>query len=244
MSEPKHDFGHAFYPLPVGQFRAPDHDDRQTKRTRGFDLGARAFSAGIAGDDPFDSARAQHFHLALQREWSARDNDFRIRERQRLVCGIDEPQEVGVLRFGREWRDVLPANRKKNPGAIDRQSHHRGSDVRDFDPLVAGHPDPWRALKRNQLRSSRSTCRNRVAAHFAGEGVRCVDNMCDFLPANIFGKPARSPETADADWYRLAGRRAGPSRVGINGFDPCARDRIRKQVCIACSAQNEGAHHA
>jgi len=244
MTKPTHYFGHAFHALPIRQLRAFDHDDRQTKRTRGVDLAARAVSAGVAGDDPFDSAGAQQFHLALQRERSARNNDFRVRERRRLVCAIDKPQEVGVLRFCRESSDVLPPYSQKNASAIDRQSHHRGSDIRGFNPFVAGHPDPWRALKRNQPRSRRLARRNRVAAHFGREGMGCIDDVRNFFSPNIVGKPARAPETANTDWYRLVGRRASAPRVGINCFKPCARDRIREQVCIARSAQNEGAHHA
>ncbi len=244
MTKPIHDLRHAFYALPIGQFGPGDHDNGNTKFARRRDLGARSRSTGVAGDDPFDSAGAQQFQLALQREWSARDNDFRIGEWQWFVGRIDKPQDVGVLRPDGERSDVLPANRKKNPSAIDRQSRYGGRDIRDVDPFVARHPDPWRAFKRDQIRSGRLTCRNRVAADLGREGMRCVDDMRDFLMANIFGKPARAAETSDADWHRLAGRRASPSCVGINRFNPRARDRIRKQVCVSCSAQNEGAHHA
>jgi len=244
MTEPTHYFGHAFHALPVRQLGAFDHDDRQTKRTRGLDLAARAFSAGVAGDDPFDSARAQQFHLALQRERSARNNDFRVRKRQRLVCAIDKPQEIGVLRFCRESSDVLPADRKKDTSAIYRPSHHRGSDIRHFNPFVAGHPQPWRALKRNQPRSRRLARRNGVAAHFGREGMGRIDDVRNSFSPNKVGKPARAPETADTDWYRLVGRRASPPSVGIDRITTSAGDLTRKQVGIARSAQNEGAHHA
>jgi hypothetical protein len=244
MTEPLHYLGNALRPRPVGQFRPLDHDDRQAKFARSIDLGSCGCSAGVAGDDPFDPAGAHHFQLALKREWSARHDDVGIRERQRPIRRIDKPQSVGVLRFGAEGGDVLPADCEKHASALEGQRHRSGSDIRHIDPIVAGRPGPWRTLKRDQPCSGESTRQNRVAAHLGCEGMGCIDDMRDCFATNVFGKTVRSAETAGTRRQLLPGRGARASTVGIGRVKPGPRDSIRKQMSIARSAQDEGAYHA
>lgn len=244
MTKPLHDLINAFHPPPVGGFRPLEHDDRNTKLARRIDFGSRAGSARIAGDDPFDPAGTHYFQFALKREWPARHDNVGLSERQRFVGGIDKPQRVGVLRLGSERGDVLPTDRKKYVRALDRQRRDSGSDIGYLDPVIARHSGPWRTFDRDQLCSSPGTRRNRVAAHLGREGMGCIDNMRNPFPANVFGKSARTAESTDSGRQLLVGRRARASAVGIDGVESGKRDGIRKQMSVACSAQNEGAHHA
>ena len=66
MTKPRQHFLDAFHPRPFGQGGACDHDDGQAELARRVDLGARAVAAGIAGDHPFDAARAHQFTSRLQ----------------------------------------------------------------------------------------------------------------------------------------------------------------------------------
>jgi len=244
MTEPKHDLGHACRPLPVGQLRSLEHNNRQAKFARGIDFGPRACCAGVAGNDPFDSAQTHHRQLAGKREWPARYDDFGILQRQRLIRWIDEPQSIGVLLLGAERGDMLPADGEKDTSAFDGQCRDSRSDIIYLDPVVTGCFGPWRTLKRDKLGSGRRARADRVAADLRREGMGCVDDVRNSFPMNVFGKPARTAETADPGRQQLFGRGAGASRVGIGRAQPCARDSVGKQMSVAGSAQYEGAYHA
>jgi len=244
MTEPLHHLGYAFHPQPVRQFRPLQHDHGKAKFARRIDLGTRATSTGVAGDNPFDSARAHHVQLALEQEWPARHDDVRIGEGQRLDRRIDKSQRVGVLRLGAERRDVLPSDRKENASALERQCRHGGSEIGYLDPIVTNCLDPWRAFKRDQPRARGSAGNNRVAAHLDRKGMGRVDNICNFFPTNVLGETAGAAETTGARRQRLCRRGARAPSIGIDRFKARARDGICKQVGIARSAQNEGACHA
>jgi len=244
MTKPLHHLGDAFHPRPVGEFGPLQHDHGKSEFARRIDLGSRAFSAGVAGDDPFDSARAHHVQLALEREWPARHNDVRIGKRQWLTRRIDKSQRVGVLRFGAERRNMLPADRKENTSARQGQRRHGRGEIGYLDPFVTGCLGPRRALKRDQPRAGCCAGRNRVATHFGREGMGCVDHMRDFFPTNVFSQAACAAKTAGPRRQRLCRRRARASSIGIGRFKSCVRNRISKRASIARSAQYEGACHA
>jgi len=244
MTEPLHHFGHAFHPRPVGQFGSRDHHHRNVEFARGVDLGMRAGATGVAGDNPFDSARAHQFQLALEREWPARHDDVRVGKRERPGRRIDKSQGVGVLRPGAECGDVLPSDRKENAGALERQCRHGGGGIGCLDPRVARCFGPWRALERDQPRSGGCAGDDRVAAHLDREGMGSIDDVCDLFPSNVFGKAAGASETAGARRQRLRCRGARAPSIGIGRLNSRARDGIGKQVSVARSAQYKGACHA
>ncbi len=243
MTEPLHDLGYVFRPQPVGQFGSREHNDGKAELARSVDFGMRARSPGIAGNDPFDTARAHHLQFAGEREWSTRYDDIGIRKRQRPIGRIDKSQSVGVLRLGAEGCDVLPADRKKHPRAILWQRRHSGGDTSDLDPMVAGRFCPGGALERDKRCSGCLARRNRVAAHLGRKGMSRVDDMRDSFSTNVFGKAARAAEATDAGRQRLVRRGAGAAPVGIDRVEPRACRSVREQIGIARPAQNEGAYH-
>ncbi len=243
MRKPAQDFVHVFSSRPRGQFRPRDHDDREFQLARGIDFGARAGAAGVARHDPFDAPHAQQVQFAVKRERASRDNEVRIRQRQRAFRGVDEPERVGVLRSCGERRDVLAADGEEHARRLIRQSRHRGRDLRNFDPAIAWHFGPWRALQRDQRRIRRSAGDNSVAADLGGEGMRCIDHMGDLFAGNIFGKPACAAETAGAGWQRLIDRDLRPSGIGIDRVKPRGGNGGCQSIGVARPAQNEGARH-
>jgi len=241
MSKPLHHLGHALYPRPVRHLRAADHDDGQAKLACGVDLGSRARSSRVAGNDPIDATRAHQVKFAGKLERTSRHHDVGLRKRQRAIGWIDEAQDIAVLRLGAERSDVLPADGKKYASWLDRQRRNRGGDIGCLDPVFIQQFAPWRTFKRDQLRAAGSTGRNRVTAHLGREGMGRIDNMRDGLPPNVFGKSTRSAEAADAGRQFLLRRRARASAVGIGRLKPGLRDRFGKQMRLARSTQNEGA---
>ena len=242
MTEPAHHLVNAVHPHSLGQLWPRQQDDRQAEHTGRVDLGTRAVAARIAGDDPRDAARAHHVELGLKRERAAGHDHVGV-ERQRALRRIDKPQRVGMLRFGAERRDMLPADGKEHARSQLRQGDNGVVDIADFDPVVSGSPDPWRAFEREQWRLGFNAGRNGIAAHLGRERMRRVDHLGDAGLANVVGKALRSAEATDASRQRLVGWRAGASAVGIDGVESRVRNVRRKQIGITRSTQNKDARH-
>ena len=242
MSKPRQHFFSAFDPFSFGQSGARDHDDGQAELARGVDFCACASAAGIARHQPFDAARAHQFAVAFKRERAARHNHFGVRQWQRAVGRIDEAQRIGVLRLGRERRDMLPANREKHARALLGKAIDSAGDISDFDPVVSRCPAPGRALQRHQRNIRRRASLDCVAAHFGGKGVRRIDHMGDALLADVVGKSHRATKASDPRRQRMAEGNLRASRIGIDRADLLAHEHVREPVGVACSAQDEGAH--
>lgn len=242
MTEPAHHFVRASGPQLIRQLRPLDHDDGQFQFTRRIDLGARAFPAGVAGDDPFDSPRTHQIEFTGKRERPARDDQIGIRQRQRTSRGIDEAERVGVLRFACERRDMLPADGEEDIRPRLRQCNHGGRHIRNLDPAIAGRFDPWRALQRNQRRCRCVTRRNRVAADLGCERMGCIDHMREFVLPDDIGKSVSAAEAADTRRQRLIDRDLRSAGIGIDRVDPRSRDSSRQRIGFARSAQDEDAH--
>jgi len=243
MRKPAQDFVHARSPRPLGKFRPRDHDDGEPKFARGIDFRPRAGAAGVARDHPFDAPHAQKVQLTVERERSARDNEIRIRQRQRAFRGIDESQRIGVLRSCGKSRDVLSADGEEYARGLIRQGRHRGRNVGNFDPAIAWHFGPWRALQRDQRRIRRSAGDNSVSADLDREGMGRIHDMCDpFLPNGI-GKTGCAAKPAGAGRQGLIDRDLRPSCIGIECIDPRGRKRRCQKIGFARPAQNEGARH-
>ena len=242
MIEPAHDLGDVFDPQLIRPLRPFDHDDGQFQFACCIDLGARAFPAGVAGDDPFDAPRTHQVQLAGERERPARDDQIGVRQRQRTCRGIDEAKRVGMLRFRRERRDMLPANGEEDIRPRVRQCRHGGHHIRNLDPDVAGRFDPRLAFQRDQRRRRCVTRRNRVAADPGRERMGRIDHMREFLLPDNIGKPVRAAKAANARRQRLIDRNLRSSGIGIDRVDPSSRDGSRQRIGFARSAQDEDAH--
>ena len=242
MSEPLHDLRHAFDPRPLGQSRALDHDDGQTKLAGGIDLGARALPARVAGHDPFDLPRAHQLQFTGKCERPSRNDELGISQRQRTVSSIDEAERVGVLRPGHERRDMLPADGEENIRSRLWQRGYGGRDIIHVDPDVVSGPDPRLALQRDQRRCRRPAGGERIAADLGCERMRCIDHMREFFLPNEIGKTVRPTEAADPDRQWLIDRNLCSSGIGIDRVEAPSRGFSRQQIGFARSAQDENAH--
>lgn len=242
MIEPRQHFLDVFDSWPIGQGGAFDHDDGKPELARSIDFGTSAGTAGIAGDQKLDAARAHQFAVAFKRERTARDDDFGLGQRQRPVGCINKSQRIGVLRFRSERCEMLPPDGEKDARAVFRQSRNRCIDIRDFNPMVARYATPRRALQRNQQSAGRGAGLDRVPAHLGGEWMRRIDHVRDALLANEFRKSRHTAKAADPRRQRMAERDLRAARIGINSVDLLGDASFRKLVGVACSAQNEGTH--
>ena len=242
MTEPRHDFRYRLDLPPLGQRRPADHDHRQFQFARRVDLGARAFAAGVAGDDPCDAPDAYQIQFAGERERPAREDQLGIRKRQWISCRVDEAERVGVLRLGCEWRDVLPADGEKNIGTRLRQRSHSRIDIIHVDPAIARLFGPRLAFQRKQRRCRCGAGGECIAADFGCEGMGRIDHMREFFPPDDVGKPVRTAEAANARRQRLIDRDLRPAGIGIDRVEPCGGDFSRQPIGFARSAQDEDAH--
>ena len=242
MSKPRQDFLDAFDLWPIGQGGAFDHDDGKPKLARSIDLGTSAGAAGIASDQIFDAAPAHQFAVVFKCERAARDDELGLGQRQRTVGCIDESQRIGMLRFGRKGREMLPADREKDARAFFRQSSDRCIDIGDFNPMVAGCASPRRALQRNQRNVRRGAGFDRVPAHLGGKRMRRIDHVRDALLANEIRKSRRAAKAADPRRQLMTERDLRAPRIGIDRVDLLGHASFSELVGVACSAQNEGAH--
>ena len=242
MTKPRQNVIDTFHPQPLGQFGSRDHDHGQRKFSRGVDFCSRSCAARIARDDPFDSPRMHQVKLALERERPARDDHFCIWQRQGTFGRVDKAKRIGVLRPRREGRNMLPADREKHARRLLGQGRDSGCDIAHVDPVVGGLACPWRALQRDQRNFCRRAGHHGMPAHLGRERVRRIDHMRDALAPNEVREPIGSAKAADPRRQVMRQRNFGPPGVGIDGINAGARQRIRKLVGVACSAQNEGAH--
>ena len=242
MTKPCHHLVDALDARPIGKQRPRDHDDAQAKFARGVDLGARAVPAGISCDQPFDVSGAHQFEIALACEGTARNDDLGVRKWQRLAGRIDKSERVDVLRLGREWRDVLPADREEDMRAGLRQRRERFIEITHFDPSIARDLRPWRAFECDQRSSRRSAGFDCVTTHLGGKGMSRVDHMRDLCVSDEVSESSRPAEAADAGRYVMAEWDLRAACIGVDRVNLRAHNLIRELVGVARSAQNEGAH--
>lgn len=234
----------AFEPRPLRQCRPRDHDHGKLELARGVDLGASAPTTGISRNQPLNAAREHQLAIAFKREWSARDDDLGLGQRERALRRIDEAQRVDVLRLRHEGREMLASDGEKDARWFIRQSGGGVGFVMRLDPLISGNRRPCRALQRDEWCLGDGAGLHRISAHFGGERVRGVDHMRDPFALNEIRKSFRAAEAADPRRKRMGEWNFGAPGIGVDRIDPSARERIRELVGLARAAQNEGACHA
>jgi hypothetical protein len=243
MRKPRQHLFDALDPWPLGQIWPRDHDDGNAKLARGVNLGARAVSAGIAGNQPHDAARLHQRAIALEREGTPRDDQFGVRQGHGAIGRVDKSERVSVLWLCREGHDVLAADCEKDSGALFGQCGDGCSEITHLDPDIAGHLAPRRSLQRKQQCARGGAGFNRMAAHLSRERMRGVDHMRDALTLDVVGKSVGTAKAADSHRQRVSQRNLGATRVGIDRVDARAKKRVREAIGVARSAQNEGADH-
>lgn len=243
MTEPRQHIRDAFDARPFGQKRARDHDDGKFELARGIDFGPGAVAAGIARDDTFDAARAHEVAIAVQREGAAGNDDLGVGQRQSRVGCIDKAQEIRVLRFCGEGRQMLPADGEEHPRRRVGQRGCGSVEIGDFAPPVTVRSRPRRALQRDQRGLRHSTGFDRMAADLGRERMGRIDNVRDPLLPEECGETFDAAKAADPRWQCVRQRNPGAAGIGVDCIDVRARNSFREPIGIACSAQYERARH-
>ena len=244
MIEPAHHFANAARDRPFRQARATNHDDGQMQQARGVQFGAGADAAGVLGDDMRDAMGLEQHDIARDFERAAAEHDFAAREWQRRLWCINKAQQIEMLRFGSESREVLPANAEKDVGGRLRQNSDGGVDIGHGQPIVALAGCPGRALEGDEWRLRLRTSRNRVAAHPCRKRVRCVDDVCDALCRDELCEPGYTAEAADANHQGLRNRIGRPSGIRVDRIDAGRRQGMRQLARLRRAAEQKDARRA
>ena len=176
-------------------------------------------------------------------ERAARDLDRAIGKRQRPFGRIDEAQQVMMLRPAPERVEMLAPDGKEHPCRLRRQGGGSGRKVGDLAPVVARSRAPGRALERQQRRAGHSAGRNRVAADFRREGMRCVDHPGNARLAQIARKAPDAAKAAHAHRHRLGPRRAGAPGIGQDRRQPGIGHGAGQSAGFGGAAQDQGLSH-
>lgn len=125
--------------------------------------------------------------------------------------GIDEAQQVEMLRVGRELGEVHAPNRQHHARRRTIKRGHRTGNVRHAHPIVPGLRRPGRARQRHERHACSLSRDDRVAAHLFGERMGRVDEMRDLVLLEVGRQTLRAAEPAHALRQRLSqGSRHAP----------------------------------
>lgn len=213
--KPSHHLSHPARDAAIGQGGPVDHDDRQAKLSCRVDLGARAVTTCVLGDDMGDAVIGQQRKVIGQPERPARDNRMGVGQGQGVGL-IHQPQQVVVLGGAGELVQMHPANRQKHPRGGIGQGPRRRRDVGDVDPAITFNRLPSLALQRDQRDARDFGGTDGVAAHLGGKGVGGINQSGEALIGQEPRQPFGPAKTARAGWDRLGARRFNPPCVGQN----------------------------
>ncbi len=216
-----------------------DHDYRQAKPTGGVDLGAGAFAASVSGNHKVNPAGFEKVTLCRFGKWPTINDDVVMRQGGAVLRGIDESQEIVMLRRGSEDRDFGSPDGKENSlGRVAKRPGGSGH-VRHSGPAIAGAGRPRRSCKRDQGHASGCTRRDRVPAYLRGERVGGVDQVRDGVILEIRGQARFAAKSAGAGRQGLYDGIRHATGVGERGTQPHGGDVRRKGARLGGAAQDQ-----
>lgn len=221
----------------IGQGGPVDHDDRQAQFPRGVDLGARAVSTRVLGDDMGDAVIAQQRQILGQTEGTARDDGMGIWQGQSVRL-IHQPQQVMVLGRTCELVQMHPANRQKHPRGGIRQGRRRPFNIGHPQPVIARSLNPRLTLQRDQRHAGQGGSLNGIAAHLGGKGVGGIDQPRETFGLQIARQAVYTTKPAHPHGNRLRARCGNPPRIGQHRILPI--QSTCKRAGIGGATQNQG----
>ena len=216
-----------------------DHEYRQAEFPGGIDLGAGAFAAGISGHQEVNPTGFEKVAFCGFGKWPAINDHFVTWQRGGLFRGVDESQEVVMLRRGSEDGDFRSPYGKENPPGRAAKRPGGSGHVRHSGPAIAGTGRPRRPGKRDQGHACGCTRCDRVPAYLRGERVGGVDQVRDGMVLEIRGQARFAAKSGGAgrqglcDWIRHA------SGVGERGTQPHGGDVRCKGARLGGAAQDQ-----
>lgn len=245
MIEPDDRFLRSAYRWNIGQGGPPQHDHRESERTRGCDLAVGRGAAAVLGHDDFDAMLRQQNLLVAFGKWTAADNVRRVRHIQRRLDRIDTPDEIVVLRRRGERRDLVPADGEQHTFRRRSERRNGAGHIIDANPAIARHNAPCRSPQGNQRNPGRMGSFCGVFRNHRGIGMRGIDQGVDMFGGEISGQSFRAAKTADPHRNRLSRRRFGAAGERQHRFDVGAiRQQSRELPRFRRAAEYENVLHA
>lgn len=213
-------FQHITYSVnlgPLWQGGAVDHQDRQPQLPCGDQLGPGPAATGILADDQVDGMIAQQGGVTLNGEGAAIHRNAVAGQGRRNVGGIDQTQQVMMLRCRPEFGQMHPPKCQHDPLRRPVQRTDGSTNIRHMAPVIAGAGDPGRAAKRDQRHVGHCGGLYSVLADPGSKGMGCVDQVGDCVIAQIICQSRYPAKAAHADSHGLLARVPHPSGIGQRG---------------------------
>ena len=243
MIEPRQDIVELRECRARGHGGALDHQHAQPQFARGDELGLGPRAAGVLGDDQLGPVVAQQGDVSGHVERPAGEGNGRVRQGQRRVGLVHQPQQIVVLGMvGKDGQRLL-ADGQKDPRRGLRQGCGGGFDIRQMGPGVGGGLGPRGTFIRGQRDTGLRTGGMGVTTHLCGERMGRVDHAGDVVLRDKVQQSGHATETTHAGGQRLrhGGRRA--SGIAEQRIIATFSQRAGEAGGLCRAAKNEGARH-
>ena len=187
----------------VQLWRPLDHDNRQAKPPRRFDLAVTSVAAGVLGNHSADTVFLQHADLFIQRKGAARRNVASIRHLQRRLYRINAANEIAVLGCGLERKKFLPAEPQKHSLAFNAERDNSLFDGIDPLPFVIRLALPGGARKCYKRNFGKSRRLHGIGGNPRRIGMGGVDQNIEIPGADEIRQTRSTAEPATAHRHRL-----------------------------------------
>jgi len=218
---------------------ARDHDDGQAQRSRGVEFGAGRSAAGVLRNDVRDVMPLKERVIAVEGKRTTVEDDPVMQQRRRVIRGVDEAEQVLVLRSGGEGCERLAADGEKDPLRWQIKACDRCVDIGDNGPVVIRSSLPRRPRQGGERNAGEPGGFDRVVAHLRRERVRCVDQVRDVVLAEIVGEATSATETACSGRQGLRQRTLNASGERQGAFEACLRDSTAERAGLGRSAEDQ-----
>ena len=203
-----------FLTFPI-QFRPIDHDDWKSKVAGGINFTARSSSSRIFGHKQFYFMALQKGDVILYGKRPTRNNAFKIGQRNVRRGGVNQTQEVAMLRLQRKFINMHAPNGEHDATRRNLKPVNSGRNTVHTDPGIAPLYGPRRPAQSQQGHFQMRAGINGIAAHLNSKRMRSIDHMRNHRAFYIVTKPSYPAKSADAFWQGL-------------GFDSLNAPRIRQ----------------
>ena len=248
MRQPGHHPGQIRHHFARRQVWPVNQNDWQPKAARGQQLGLGTASTRVLGNDMADAMLCQQRAIAFWRERPARHKNSAIGQDLRVrglrSRGIDQSQQVMVLRFCGKTCQVLLANRQKHPRRGVGQGGTGSLHIGHRQPIVTRSRMPWRALITQQRHARFGTGGNRIAAHSCSTRMGGIDKMGDGLGLQIADQSRHAAKSANACGQWLCYGGFGSSGIRKHRVDPSLGQGAGEQAGFGGAAKQKDARHA
>lgn len=229
--------------LTLWQGRAVDQNDRNPQGSGRFQLSLRPHTTRVLGDDMGDAMGLKQYQIIRLGKRAARNDGLRVRQGQRPLRWIDQPQKVMVLGARGKGRKVLLANRQEDPRRVRGQGFDSGLNVRHRLPAIPRTGNPRGAFKRTEANAGLRGGGDGIAAHPGGERMGRVNQMADLFGPQIVHQPRDPAKPADARGQGLGHRGGGAPGIGKDRLNTRVGHGPRERCCFGGSAQKKDAVH-